>query len=347
MLFMSEKKSLPPNQQLVAAGKWPVMGEKLPGGSVEAWSVSVGGLVEAPTTWTLEEIVAMPRVEQVVDIHCVTRWSKPGARFSGVPLAQLLEECRPLPDARFLSFVARSEHGHSTSLPLDETLRLNALVALEYEGKPLEETHGGPVRMVVPEKYFYKSVKWLERIEVLKEDRLGRWEKEAGYHNKADPWLEQRYIVPDIDKKTLREALAKRDFTDKDFHSLDATGLDLAELNARGALLRATNFRGVNLERACFDSANLSNAHLEGSNLRSATFLNADVEGANFCGADLRGADFTGASLFGSTFCPESGGGPISAGAARIDSTTRIDREGLESLTPAQQTFVRLALTKL
>jgi len=343
---MSENKSLPPNQQLVAAGKWPIMGEKSPRKSFEPWRLSVGGLVAAPKTWTLEELTAMPGVEEIIDIHCVTRWSKLGACFSGVPLARLLEQCRPLPNARFVSFVARSEFNHSTSLPIDEALRLQALVALGYEGKPIEELHGGPIRMVVPKKYFYKSLKWLERIELLEEDRLGRWEKDAGYHNGADPWLEQRYIVPNLDKRTLGEALSKRDFTNKDFHSLDATGLDLCELNARGALLRATNFRRVNLERACFDDANLSNAHLEGANLRDATFINADVEGANFCGADLRGADFTGASLFGSTFCPEESSGAYSFGSARIDSTTRIDDAGVDALTPSQQMFVRSALSK-
>ncbi|HKO41788.1 MAG TPA: molybdopterin-dependent oxidoreductase [Pyrinomonadaceae bacterium] len=339
----NEEASLPPNQQLAASLKWPVMGEKSPRNSTEPWLVSIGGLVATPMSWSLEEITAMPRVEQIVDIHCVTRWSKTGARFSGVPLSRLLERCRPLPEARFLSFKARSEVDHSTSLLLDEALRVRALVALEYEGKSLDDPHGGPVRMVVPEKYFYKSVKWLERIDVLAEDRLGRWEREAGYHNQADPWLEQRYIVPSLDKRTIRDALAKRDFIDKDFHSLDATGLDLAGLKARGALLRATNFRRVNLEHACFDSANLSNAHLEGSNLRGATFLNADVEGANFCGADLRGTDFTGASLFGSTFFAEESG-PNSFGPSRIDRTTRIDEAGIEALTPTQQMFVRQAL---
>jgi len=344
---MNEKKSLPPNQQLVAPGKWPVIGEKSPRRSVEPWHVSVGGLVTEPGTWTLEQIKAMPVVEQVVDIHCVTRWSKLGAHFSGVPLSYLLEQCSPSPQARFVSFVARSEHSHSTSLRLDEALRLNALVALEYEGEPIEEMHGGPVRMVIPGKYFYKSLKWLERIELLAEDRLGNWEKEAGYHNVADPWLEQRYIVPNLDRRTLSEALAQRDFNGKDFQGLDARGLDLSGLNARGALLRAANFQRVNLERACFDGANLSNAHLEGADLRHATFLNADVEGADFRGADLRGTDFTGASLIGATFCPDGGNDSDTFGLALIDHTTRIGEAAVEALTPTQQDFVRGALEKI
>jgi hypothetical protein len=287
----------------------------------------------------------MPREERVVDIHCVTRWSKLGAHFSGVPLSLFLDQCRPLPEARFISFVARSERNHSTSLALEEALSLDGLVALEYEGEPLEAVHGGPIRMVIPGKYFYKSLKWLERIELLEEDRLGYWEKEAGYHRGADPWREQRYIAANLDKRTLGEALAKRDFTGQNFLSLDARGMDLAGLNARGALLRAANFQRANLERACFDEANLSNAFLEGSNLRHSTFINADVEGANFRGTDLRGADFTGASIFGTTFQDEAGG-PDSVGPALLDHTTLFDEAAVDGLTPLQQAFVRGALNR-
>ncbi|HEX6622970.1 MAG TPA: molybdopterin-dependent oxidoreductase [Pyrinomonadaceae bacterium] len=340
---MSETEStLPPNQQPAAPGRWPVVGERAPRRSDEPWRVSVSGLVAAPKTWTLDEIAAMPRVEQAVDIHCVTRWSKLGAKFSGVPLARLLGECRPLPEARFLSFVARSERGHSTSLPLAEAARAGALVALRYEGVPLEEAHGGPVRVVVPGRYFYKSVKWLERVEVLAEDRLGYWEQEAGYHNEADPWREQRYIAPNLDRRALADALARRDFRDKDFRSLDATGLELLGLDARGALLRDADFRGVSLAGARFDGANLSNAHLEGANLRGASFVGADVEGADFRGADLRGADFTRASMIAATFVDEAD----VATFARIDRTTVIEESSVEMLTPAQQSFVRQALAR-
>eukprot|EP00959_Pyramimonas_sp_CCMP1952_P333424 6981712-Pyramimonas_sp.AAC.1 len=135
--------------------------------------------------------MARPRQDYVVDIHCVTRWSKIGARFSGIPLHDLLEEAGVTEDACYVSFVARSERNHSTSLPLRTLIDLQAIVAFEYEGEPLEEVHGGPVRVVVPGKYFYKSVKWLERIDVLTFDKLGYWEGDAGYHNNADPWTEE------------------------------------------------------------------------------------------------------------------------------------------------------------
>ena len=309
--------------------------------SGEPWRVSVAGLVAAPATWTLDEIAGMPQSEQTIDIHCVTRWSKPGASFSGVPLARLLELCRTLPEARYLSFVARSERGHSTSLPLADALSLGALVALRFEGAPLEQEHGGPVRVIVPGRYFYKSVKWLERIDVLARDRLGYWEREAGYHNGADPWLEQRYIAPNVDRVTLSEALSQRDFSGKDFLSIDASGLDLAGLKAEGALLRNANFRGANLEGANFERANLSNAYFEGASLRGASFVGADIEGADFRASDLRGANFTAASTFGTTYCDE----PDCASPALLDRTTIIDEEAIGRLLPPQQEFVRRALS--
>ncbi len=269
-----------------------------------------------------------------------------GSRFAGIPLAFLLEESKPLPGARFLSFVARSERDHSTSLPLATALELQALVALTWEGKPIEASHGGPLRLIVPKRYFYKSLKWLERIEVLAEDRLGYWEGEAGYHNEGDPWKEQRYIASQVDRRTVAELMKRRDFSGRDLMGLEASAIDLAGLNACRALLRNADFRDANLAGAQFDGANLSNAHLERANLRGATFRidrgqPADVEGASFQGADLRGADFSGASLFGATFCPEEGdeGEP-----ARIDATTRIDAASIDQLAPGQRAFVVAAL---
>jgi DMSO/TMAO reductase YedYZ molybdopterin-dependent catalytic subunit len=331
---------LPPSQQLAAPGKWPIVGERQPAARADSWQVSVGGLVARRRSWSLEELRALPMVERVVDIHCVTRWSKPGVRFGGVPLRRLLHLCGPLPEARFISFIARSERRHSTSLPLADALELDALVALTCDGEPLDAAHGGPVRTVVPGRYFYKSVKWLEEVELLAEDRLGYWEAQAGYHNTADPWREQRYMAPSLDRREARELLARRDFSGRDLRGLDARGHDLAGLAARAALLRDAHFERANLERACFDGANLANAHLEGACLRGASFRGADVEGANFRGADLRGADLGGASLFGATFTPEPGDAD-GWGPAVLDGTTCMDQAAVDELTPAQQAFVR------
>jgi DMSO/TMAO reductase YedYZ molybdopterin-dependent catalytic subunit len=335
--------NLPPHQQLAAPGKWPFVGERSPADRTDPWQVSVTGLVVHPQTWTLDDLRAMPHIERIVDIHCVTRWSKPAVRFEGIPLAHLLERCQPLPEARFVSFVARSQRRHSTSLPLADALSLDTLVALSCEGQLLDAAHGGPVRTVTPGRYFYKSLKWLETVELLAEDRLGYWEAEAGYHNVADPWREQRYMAPRLERAEVRELLARRDFSGRDLRSIDAADRELTGLLARGALLRDAHFERTILEGACLDGANLSNAHLEGARLVGASLRGADVEGTNLRAADLRGADFTGASLFGATFCPEPGD-TDGWGPAVLDAATRLDEEAIDKLTPHQQAFVRRSL---
>ena len=327
---------LPPNQQLVSAGKWPVVGEKAPRRSDTPWIVEVCGLVRNPRIWSLNDLLRIPHSEFRVDIHCVTRWSRPGSRFRGIPLETLLAESAPEESARFVSFVARSERNHSTSLSLEDARNLGTFIALEFEGAPISEEHGGPVRTVTPGRYFYKSLKWLERIELLAEDRLGYWEAEAGYHNTGDPWLEQRYMAPTIDRRDAQRLIESRDFSNRDLRSIDASGRDLDGLNARNALLRDADFRKASLRGADFDSANLSNAHLQGANLQDAVFAGADVEGADFTGSDLRGADFTGASLFGATFASES----ADPDSALMDATTGIPPESLAALTEFQQQIV-------
>jgi hypothetical protein len=330
---------------LVAEGKWPQVGERLPRASDEPWAVSLTGAVARPARFALDDLYTLPSVECEVDIHCVTRWSKLGVPFRGVLLAELLDKAQPLGEARFVSFVARSDREHSTSLPLADALVLGTLIAWEAEGRALEKEHGGPVRVVVPGRYFYKSLKWLSRIELLATDRLGYWEAEAGYHNEADPWREQRYMAPTLSRQQVRDVLANRDFAGRDLRSLDARRHDLSGLDARDALLRDADFRGCRLARACFDRANLSNAHLDEADLRGATFRGADVEGASFLGADLRGADFHGASIFGASFCLEETTDPAGTSrAALLDDTTSIEPAALAQLTPRQLAFVSQAI---
>jgi DMSO/TMAO reductase YedYZ molybdopterin-dependent catalytic subunit len=331
---------LPPGQQLVARGKWPLVGERVPAPIDGAWTVVIDGCVERPCRATLDELRAMPRVEQVVDVHCVTRWTRLGVAFSGVTLAALVELVRPKPAARFVSFVAHSTRRHSTSLALDEALALKTLIALAADGAPLAELHGGPVRSVVPHRYFYKSVKWLAQIEMLETDRLGYWESVAGYHNHADPWGEERYMAPSLTKAEMSAALAGRDICGRDLRGLDARGHDLIGLKAERSLLRDADFRGCLLHGANFNGANLSNAHFEGAALKNAKFEAADVEGANFNGADLRGADFSGASLFGCSFVAECETLSDRSVAAILDRSTRIDPAALDQLTPLQGAFI-------
>ncbi|HTN75501.1 MAG TPA: molybdopterin-dependent oxidoreductase [Pirellulaceae bacterium] len=333
---------LPPGQQLAAAGKWPVVGERLPKSSSAPWTVSIGGAVERALCWTLPELRALPQVTCAIDIHCVTRWSKLGVRCSGVRLVTLLELAGIANAARYVSFLARSERRHSTSLVLAEALALDPLVAFAVDDEPLTSEHGGPVRMIVPGRYFYKSVKWLERIELLDEDRLGYWEAESGYHNQADPWREQRYIAPGLSKQQAAALLVQRNFADRDLRGIDAAGCDLSRLIASRALLRDANFRHAMLRDACFDDANLSNAHLEFADLQGASFLRADCEGANFTSAQLAASDFTGASLFGASFVDEQSGV-----GATFDARTRIAPAAIEALTPLQAAYVRQHLPAL
>lgn len=336
----SPRPELPPRQALAAPGKWPVVGERAPRAGDEPWRVSVGGLVARPRSWSLDELAAMPQVERAVDVHCVTRWSRLGVRFGGVPLAALLAACEPLAEARYVSFVARSERRHSTSLTLADARALDPLVAFTHEGEPLAEIHGGPVRTVVPGRYFYKSLKWLEEIELLARDRLGYWEAESGYHNVADPWREERYVVPDADPREVRRLLSERDLSGRSVLGIEADQRDLRGLVAERAALRDARFREALLENARFDGANLSNAHFEGARLRGASFRGADVEGADFRGADLSGADFRGASLTAVTFCAEEGMDD-GWGDAVLDAATRLDESELERLSPRQQAFLK------
>lgn len=346
----AEPIPLPPGQQRVAPGKWPVVGEQHPRWADGDWSVNCSGAVLRSHEWRLEELRLMPQETHRIDIHCVTRWSKPQVEFRGVPLHRLITIAQPSVEARFVSFVAASEREHSTSLPLDYVQAENVLVAFEADGAPLSTAHGGPVRIVVPGRYFYKSLKWLERIELLVNDRLGYWEQSAGYHNGADPWQEERFIASNIDQRTMRELAATRDFSGRDLRGMMAAGLDLAGLQATGAQLRDAHFERAILSGSCFAGANLSGAHLQQSDLRGTVFEPshcgklADLEGADFRGADLRGARFVRTSLFGATFGEVDqieGGLP----PAIVDSTTHIDQATLDSLRaiPQQIEFLQAA----
>jgi hypothetical protein len=318
----------------VKAGFWPVVGEKASrAGDTRPWSVRVWGAVETEAEWSLDDLTAMPRVEREIDIHCVTRWSMPGARFAGTELVDLLERCGPAPDAGFVVFHARSDRNHTTSLPLADVRELRPLVAYAFEGAPLASEHGGPVRIVTPGRYFYKSVKWLEGVELTREDRLGWWERESGYHNRADPWLEERYIVPGVPTAAVVAALRRRDLTGMQVLGLSAAGRNLAGLKAAGAQLRDADLRGAVVTGADFRGANLSNAHCEGADMRGACFAGADVEGADFSGCDLRGADFRDASVFGATFVG-------AAGRALLDRPHGFSAEQVSALTPEQAAFL-------
>jgi DMSO/TMAO reductase YedYZ molybdopterin-dependent catalytic subunit len=332
---------IPPGQQLVATGKWPVIGEREPAQSDAPWTLKISGLVANPIEYSLEDLRAFPQTTTTLDIHCVTRWSKLDVQFSGVLLKDLLSFAQPADHAQFVSFVARSSRKHSTSLKIVDASNLGTLIALDVEGAPIPVGHGGPLRNIMGGRYFYKSVKWLEEIAVLEKDRLGFWEAESGYHNLADPWTEQRYMVPTIDRRKSIQLIASRNFSDQDLRSIDATERDLSGLKASNASLRDANFTRAILTKADFSNANLSNAHFHHANLAGANFKGADVEGADFSGANLNGVDFTDCSAIGASFFVEHEGQRTEA---IIDESTTLPDAVIAPLFPAQLAFVKQKL---
>jgi len=182
---------LPPGQYLT--DKWPV----LHAGSVATysadlvgWDFRVSGAVEAPITLTWDELNELPRVEVTQDIHCVTRWSRFDTTFSGIPWSAVRGLVGPRSTARFA--IAHAEAGFTTNVPIEFLEREGAMLATHADGESLSAEHGYPLRLVVPGKYFWKSAKWLRRIELRADDEPGFWEQ-LGYHNEADPFEEQRF----------------------------------------------------------------------------------------------------------------------------------------------------------
>ena len=151
----STRQRLHPGQYL--AKRWPVLSaERTPKFDGKNWDIRVEGLVENPVTWTWEEFKKLPKVEQVSDIHCVTTWSLFDQKFGGVAFSTIVDLVKPLPEAKYVTFVADS--GYDTALPLGEGYlgEKNVMLAYEHDGKPLEPDHGGPVRSLVPKIFLWK-----------------------------------------------------------------------------------------------------------------------------------------------------------------------------------------------
>jgi DMSO/TMAO reductase YedYZ molybdopterin-dependent catalytic subunit len=181
---------LPPGQYDIGSD-WPVLtAEATPSLATSSWAFAVEGLVRQPVTWTWDEIHALPSASYEGGIHSVTTWSKFGVSFGGVSVDSLLAHAEPLPSASHV--VAHSHTGYTASLPLGDVTGAKAWVVWEYAGLPLEVGHGGPARLLVPHLYFWKSVKWVAGLRLVDHDEPGFWEVN-GYHDRGDPWLEQRY----------------------------------------------------------------------------------------------------------------------------------------------------------
>ncbi|MFC0187076.1 sulfite oxidase-like oxidoreductase [Fictibacillus aquaticus] len=180
---------LPPGQVLTE--RFPILHEgEVPQYELSDWTLTVDGLVKEPKTFTFEDIMAMPQTTVVKDIHCVTRWSRFDNAFTGVLFSDFLKAIDVDPEARHV--MAYGDHDYDTNIPIQDLMRDDILLAHSFDGKPLTDKHGYPLRLIVPHLYFWKSVKWIRRIEFMRDDRPGFWEQN-GFHNYADPFREQRF----------------------------------------------------------------------------------------------------------------------------------------------------------
>lgn len=298
--------SLPPGQ--IQTRRFPVVGEREPSSQLSssaAWSLQVDGLVARPLTISYGEYIDLEHQDLVFDIHCVTSWTRLGSRWRGIPLSMIMDEVGPGTSGRYVSFTAFSARGHHTSLPLQVALESSWLVH-EFDGEALGVEHGGPVRVVTPGRYFYKSIKWVSRIEVLAEDRLGWWETNSSYHNNGDPWKgDQRFTTGSIRPEQLRRFL-NSDRYDK-YRNRVMLGLDLREwapvtADLRRLYLKSCDLRGVDLSGADLRESNMSLSRLSGAVLRDADLSGSDLEGADFTAADLRDADLSNTALSATRF---------------------------------------------
>ncbi len=182
------KPRLPPGQKVLETLK--PMGGEAGSPKTKDFQLKVHGEVETPFTLSFEELLKIPQVEQKADVHCVTGWSMLGGLWRGVQLSTLAKRAGIKKSAHFVIF--ESAHGYTANISLREALKPNVMVVHRLDGKPFQRKHGAPVRSLVPDRYFWKSSKWLTGIRFVKRDAPGYWET-RGYHNVADPWKEQRH----------------------------------------------------------------------------------------------------------------------------------------------------------
>jgi DMSO/TMAO reductase YedYZ molybdopterin-dependent catalytic subunit len=325
---------LPPDQ--TPTRKWPVVGERAPSPAaldLESATVEFTGLVVRPRVILVRELIARGTQRLEMDVHCVTRWSHRAMCFLGLPLATLLDEVGVSPEATYVRFTAWSERDHDTGLPL-EVARRDTWLVHGTDAGPLEIAHGFPLRTVTPGRYFYKSLKWLRRVELLAAPAPGYWERADGYHENADPWPgNERYVSGSVPPETLARFRAATDFAPyagRTLRGLDLRGWRPAATDLRGLKLKDCDFRGADLSGLDLRGANLTMGNLRGADLRDADLRDADLEGAWLAGADLRGADLRGAFL-------------TAASLVEGDTAARVDAArfaGASGLLEAQRAFL-------
>lgn len=196
---------VPPGQ--VVTKIFPVLSASdVPNIDLKRFRFRVFGEVENPYYLSWEELMQMPKIKKVIDINCVTHWSRLGDEWEGISLKALIDRAKPKASGKYVMEYS-STVGYSTNIPMESATADEAMVAYNFNSKPLEPKHGGPLRAVIPGLYFWKSAKWIDAIEVMNEDRPGFWEV-RGYNMHGDPWKEERYTnsgesVSSILKKIL------------------------------------------------------------------------------------------------------------------------------------------------
>ncbi|HEY0006883.1 MAG TPA: sulfite oxidase-like oxidoreductase [Pyrinomonadaceae bacterium] len=176
---------VPPGQ--TRTRKWPVLdAHGTPPINLETWKFEADGAVEQPQAWSLDEFLQLPAVKVYADFHCVTRWSRLDNVWTGIPTREVAKLVQPKAEARFV-LIFGYDHGWSTNIPLEYFMAEDSLFAFAHDGKPIPPEHGGPVRLIVPQLYAWKSAKWVKGIRFLASDQPGFWE-EGGYHMRGIPW---------------------------------------------------------------------------------------------------------------------------------------------------------------
>ena len=184
-----KENRIPPGQETTE--KWPVLHYgNVPTIDITGWTFTISGLVEKERILTHNEFISLPNAQVFSDIHCVTRWSKLNNLWEGVSTSAIKDVVKIKPEVKFV--IVHCIGGFTTNLSLDDFFQPDVLFAVKHDGKTLSPEHGYPIRLVVPKLYFWKSAKWVKGIRFVGEDEPGFWES-AGYHNRGDPWTEQRY----------------------------------------------------------------------------------------------------------------------------------------------------------
>ena len=193
------RKKLPPGQREIKKSRLRHIGS-IPSFDLETWVLTAYGLVEKPLTLTWSNLLELPSVVIVSDFHCVEGWSVMNNKWEGVPFQTIVKMVKPEENARYVTF--ECEDGYTTSLPLTDLLGDDVLLAYKLEDEYLRPERGGPLRLIVPKKYAYKSAMWLKKIKFTSHHELGYWES-RGYSNTADPWKQDRCAQSDnfVDEK--------------------------------------------------------------------------------------------------------------------------------------------------